>query len=220
LLTNWRTVPYRRRSSYGRLRPLTTEGKGTLKVKNLSTAIAMIALLWAGTAAAGPIDTPVPANPCPMPIDDFKLALVANEIGTDLNGMACGSGGSCAETSIVCTNVGDTDDGAIDVGVELFSSSGLPVPGMFASGNSVKCGLAPGATVAFVTAGMEFPWIGQQIAAGPVVPLGSLRIVTNAPKIVACDVTLVDRTNVNDTGNSTSIKDVTVTRASKPQKGD
>jgi len=191
-------------------------------VKNLSIAIGTIALLWAGAASAGPIDDPIPANPCPMPIDDFKLALVANEVGTDFGGPACGMvGGGCGETLIVCTNVGASDDGPIDVGIEIFSSSGLIVPTMLATGNAAKCGLAPGATVAFVTDGtMEPPYLGQAVAGGPVVPLGSLRVLTNAPKIIACDVTLLDRSNVSTSGTSTAIKNVTVTRASKPQKGD
>lgn len=190
-------------------------------MKKLSIALGTIALLWAGAASAGPIDDPIPANPCPMPIDDFKLALVANEIGTDFGGSACGSGGGCAESLIVCTNVGDTDDGPIDVGVELFSSSGLIIPTLLATGNAVKCGLAPGATVTFATDGtMEAPYTGQAMAGGPVKPLGSLRVLTNAPKLIACDVTLLDRTNAAGSGTSTAIKNVTVTRASKPQKGD
>jgi hypothetical protein len=190
-------------------------------VKNISIAIVTIALLWAPAALAGPIDTPLPANPCMPPIDDFKVALVANEVGTDFGGSACGSGGSCAEFRIVCTNVGDGDDGAMDLGVEQFNAAGAPIPNMFASGNAVRCGLAPGATVAFVSDGtMVPPYFGQALAGGPQVPLASLRIVSTAPKKVACDATLIDRSNFPDIGAITTTKDVNVTRATKPQKGD
>jgi hypothetical protein len=200
---------------------LQPEERDKATVKTLSTAIATIALLWAAAASAGPLDSPVLDNPCAMPIDDFKLALVANESGTDLGGSACGSGGGCAETMIVCTNVGDNDDGPMDLGVELFTSTGLPIAGFFMAGNSVRCGLAPGASVAFVSSGtMELPYIGQPLVGGPQVPLGSLRIMSTSPKTVACDVTLIDRSNVMVAGSTTMTKGVTVTRASKPQKGD
>ena len=41
--------------------------------------IAMI-LLSAGSALAGPTDSPLPGNTCPTPLGGFKLALVANEV--------------------------------------------------------------------------------------------------------------------------------------------
>lgn len=191
------------------------------KHTRLLTLVALM-LLWARVGFAGPVDSPLPNNPCLVPIDDFKLAYVANEVGTDFGGPACGAVGSgCAETRVVCTNVGDSDDGPMDVGVEFFNIAGTIVPGFFIDNNSVECGVAPGASVSFVTDGtMELPYVGFPTVAGPLVPLGSLRILSTSPKSLACDVTLIDRTNVADVGVVTNLKNVTVTKTNKGQKGD
>jgi len=185
--------------------------------KRLLALAGFVAGLWASVAAAGPVDTPIPANPCAMPIGDFKLALAANESGTDAGGMACGFGGACAEMLIVCTNIGETGDPAIDIGVELFASSGAIIGTVGA-----RCGIAAGATTSFVTDNsIQPPYVGSlALAAGPQVPMGSLRILSTSPKQLACDVTLLDLANVSATGFVTTSKDVTVTKSNKGQKGD
>lgn len=182
-----------------------------------------VVLLWARMGFAGPVDSPIPANPCLTPIDDFKLAYIASEVGTDYGGPACGLVGSgCAETRVVCTNVGDSDDGPMDVAIEFFDVSGNIVSGSFIDNNSVECGLAPGATAAFVTKGtLPLPYFGfPTVTVGPVVPLGSLRVLSSRAKSLACDVTLIDVTNLADAGVVTNVKDVTVTKTNKGQKGD
>jgi hypothetical protein len=193
-----------------------------LKRIGLISLIAVM-LLSASLSSAGPIDSPLPNNPCAPPIGDLKLALVANGVGTDNGGPACGAVGSgCAETRIVCTHVGAGDDDSVDIGVEFFDNSGNIVPGSFIDNNSVECGLVPGASVAFATVGvLDLPYFGfPTVTAGPVVPLGSMRVLSSSPKLVACDVTLIDVANVADAGVPTNIHDVTVTKSNKGQKGD
>lgn len=190
-------------------------------VKCNMLVVGLVVTAWARMSLGGPIDSPLPNNPCLMPIDDFKVAMVANESGSDIGGPACGSGGGCAETRVVCTHVGVAADGPMDIAVELFDSAGALISGSFIDGNSAECGLQPGATIGFRTDGTLFlPYFGNPLVAGPQVPLGSLRILSTYPKKLACDVTLIDTSNIANAGTTTSIKDVTVTLASKPTKGD
>jgi len=183
--------------------------------------IAMI-LLSAGSALAGPVDSPLPGNTCPTPLGAFKLALVANEVGTDFGGPVCGAGGSCAETMIVCHHTGKTLSPSIDVAVELFNSAGALIvgPGPL----TTFCGLAAGASATFTTPGGPLvpPYIfAIGIGIGPQAPLGSLRIVSTKPTI-ACDVTLIDLAAVlaGFSPGPTVTEDVTVTVKTNPQKGD
>jgi hypothetical protein len=122
---------------------------------------------------------------------------------------------------VVCYHNGKPGAAPIDVAVELFTSSGSLLPGPLA----VACGLAAGASAAFVTLGAPLvpPYFGTVIApTAPQVPLGSLRVLTTAAKSVVCDVTSLDTTTIG-LGVSPSpagAKNVTVTRYGRGQMGD
>jgi hypothetical protein len=170
--------------------------------------------------AQGPLLTPPPANPC----GDARLTtlFIANEVGTSAGGSACPVGG-CAETMVVCTHRGKTAPGKdrpIDLMVQMFTAGGT------AAGSAAICGLLPGASGAFVTGGFPLPapYSGTVIGGPPVVPLGSLRVLTAGPRGRAvCDVTSIDvssiATGVTSFGPAAT-KDVKITRASKYQRGD
>jgi hypothetical protein len=184
-------------------------------------AFVSAATLSAAPAFAGPLGTVVPVNPCPGAAA-FKIALVANEVGTDTAGPLCPAPGSgCAETMVVCHHNGVTGAAPIDIAIELFDSAGVPLPGPL----TTACGVAPGASAAFVTLGAPLvpPYFGTIIAPlVPQVPLGSLRVLSNAKKAVVCDVTLLDTTTIG-LGFSPSpagAKNVTVTALTKGQRGD
>ena len=179
-----------------------------------------VLLLGAGPAVAGPVDTPLPANPC-LGAAPFQIALVANEVGTDFPGPPCPAPGSgCAETMVVCHHAGKTGAAPIDVAVELFSSTGALIAGPLAA----SCTLAAGATAPFVTIGLPLPppYVGIPIPAGPQVPLGSLRVLSTSAKSVVCDVTLINTLApaLGITPGPVGTKDVTVTAKTKGQKGD
>lgn len=188
-------------------------------MKSLLACFAIL-LVEATPVIAGPVDTPLPANPC-LGAAPFQIALVANEVGTDFPGPLCPAPGSgCAETMVVCHHAGKTGAGTIDVAVELFSSTGALIAGPLAT----SCGLAAGGTAPFVTIGIPLPppYIGIPIPAGPQVPLGSLRVLSTSAKSVVCDVTLVSTLApaLGLTPGPVGTKDVTVTATTKGQKGD
>ncbi len=179
------------------------------------------ATLLAAPVFAGPVGTAPPANPCPGAAP-FKIALIANEVGTDSGGPFCPTPGSgCAETMVVCHHAGKTGARPIDVAVELFTNAGAVVPGSL----TTACGVTAGASAAFITLGAPLvpPYFGTIIpATAPQVPLGSLRVLSDDGRSVVCDVTLLDTTTIG-LGFSPSpagAKNVTVTALSKGQKGD
>jgi hypothetical protein len=176
------------------------------------------ALIGFGAASAnaqGPVLDPVPANTCPSG-KNLKLVWVANEAATDGGGVGPGF----AETMVVCHSTEKTGGKNLDLYVQLYDFGGLPVS------TASACDVMPGHTAAFVT-GLPFPpyipvgGAGAFTPLAPVVPPGSLRILGTKPKIV-CDVTLYD-TGGPAAGFSPGpawSKDVTVTKAKAPQKGD
>lgn len=172
-------------------------------------------VIHASLASAGPLDQPLPANPCGGA--SLKLAFLISPTGTDFGGAACGSpGAGCLETVLVCTHVGKSTDPPIDVAVELFTGPGSLIPGI-----ASECALAPGATAAFRTLGtLPLPYFGDVMLIGPQVPPGSMRVLSTDTKKIACDATLLDRSNEADTGLITTAMDVRITRAAKPQQGD
>lgn len=179
------------------------------------------ATLIASPVFAGPIGAPPPPNPCPGAAP-LGVALIANEVGTDTAGPFCPAPGSgCAETMVVCHHNGRTGAAPIDIAVELFTSAGALLAGPL----TTACGVPAGGSAAFVTLGAPLvpPYFGTIIAAAaPQVPLGSLRVLSNATKSVVCDVTLLDTTTIG-LGFSPSpagAKNVTVTTFAKGQKGD
>ena len=167
---------------------------------------------------AGPVDTPIPANPCGA--TRLKLALVANGVGTDgfpSDFLFCFPGiDGCVETLVVCHHTGPTGAAPIDVAVELFDAAGGPIP----SGLGSSCALAPGASASFMTgpAILGAPYVGLTsiIPVPAQVPLGSLRVLSTSAKQVVCDVTVVSR----DASMPRWAADVTVTKSNKAQKGD
>jgi hypothetical protein len=166
---------------------------------------------------AGPVDTPIPVNPCGAA--RLKLALVANGVGTDgfpINLFSCLPNiEGCVETLVVCHHTGPTGAAPIDVAVELFDAAGGPIP----SGLGSSCALAPGASASFMTgfAILQAPYQGLTlIQSNPQVPLGSLRVLSTSAKPVVCDVTVVNR----DSFSSPWAADVTVTKSNKAQRGD
>jgi hypothetical protein len=186
-------------------------------MRYLVLLIASVVGIAAAPAFAGPVDQALPANPCPAPNGSLKLRLIANEVGTDWGGAACGVGGGCAETMVICHHTGKTGSSPVDVAIELFDSGGNLIAGIASA-----CGVTAGATADFATSGVPLvpPYITTNvIAVGPQVPLGSLRVLSTGR--VACDVTLMD-TSAWAAGLAwtTSTKDVTVTKTKSPQKGD
>jgi len=178
-------------------------------------------ILLAAPVYAGPIGAPSPLNPCPGAAP-LKATLIANDVGTDSAGPLCPTPGSgCAETMVVCHHNGRAGGTPIDIAVELFTSAGALIPGPL----PVACGVAPGASAAFVTLGAPLvaPYFGIVIApTAPQVPLGSLRVLSTAAKPVVCDVTSLDTTTIG-LGISPSpagAKNVTVTPYGRGQKGD
>jgi hypothetical protein len=185
--------------------------------------ISLVAGVLASPAFAGPVDTLIPVNPCGLANGSLKLQFVANDTATDSGGAGCPNAGSgCAETLVVCYNAGETGDKPIDVVVELFDNSGAlitpAVPATFA------CNVAPGASTAFRTNFLPpaSPYQGAEVSSiSPQVPPGSLRILATSKRI-ACDVSVIDTSGyvVYGLGSPLWVKDVTVTRANKGQKGD
>jgi hypothetical protein len=179
-------------------------------------------MLVAAPVFAGPVDTPVPPNPC-LGGAPLAIAWVANEVGTDSGGPVCPLPGSgCAETLVVCHHNGKTGAAPIDVAVELFDSTSSPLAGSF----TTHCGVPAGGSAAFVTLGAPLlpPYLGSTIiaAAVPQVPLGSLRVLSTSTKAVVCDVTLLDTTTIGAgfTPSPGSAKNVTLTAQAKGQRGD
>ncbi|GIW40938.1 MAG: hypothetical protein KatS3mg076_1515 [Candidatus Binatia bacterium] len=185
-----------------------------------------IALVWAllialpEASVAGPVDSPIPPNPCGT--KPLKLAFVADGIGTDAGGTACaGAGSVCVETMVVCKHAGKTGSTPMDIAVELFDASGTPlVPLACASA------VPPGGGASFVTSGatLPSPYVGTTpITAGPVSPLGSLRVLSTIPGKTACDVTVID-TRGPASGTTTAAplwtSGPTITKKKAPQKGD
>jgi hypothetical protein len=154
-----------------------------------------VATALAAPVFAGPIGAPSPLNTCPGAAP-LKAVLIANEVGTDTAGPLCPAPGSgCAETMVVCHHNGPTGAAPIDIAVELFTSTGAQLAGPLA----IACGVAPGASAAFVTLGAPLvpPYFGTLIVTvAPQVPLGSLRILTTTAKSVVCDVTSLDTTTI------------------------
>ena len=175
--------------------------------------IPLLVVAGVGPALAqGPMLTAFPANTCPSG-KPLKLLWIANEVASD---GAFGAGPGFAETLVVCHNTDkSTSTKKIDIWVEFFDSGGLPA-GPAAS----MCDVAPGATAPFVTAGAPPPYIGTLVFAF-VAPPGSLRVMATKPKVV-CDVTLFDTGGVAAGFAFTPVwsKDVTVTKAKAPQRGD
>jgi hypothetical protein len=177
-------------------------------------------VLAAAPASAGPVSTGSPLNPCPGAAP-LKAFYIANEVGTDAAGPACPTPGSgCAETMVVCHHSGRTGTAPIDVAVELFSSAGVLLPGPLA----IACGVAPGASAAFVTLGAPLvpPYFGTIIGVtAPQVPLGSLRVLSTN-KTVVCDVTLLDTHSIGFgvSPSPAGAKNVTLTLVNRGQKGD
>jgi hypothetical protein len=177
--------------------------------------------VWLGAASAfgqGPVNAPIPPNPC-IGGKPLKLVWIANEIVSDA-GIPGGPG--FGETMVVCNHTGKTGQ-TTDVYVELFDFGGIPV----GSGFACKVGVdssdpnSPGAGVAFTTGAPIPPYLGIPVGPAIVSPPGSLRILASKPK-VACDVTVFD-TFGPFSGFSPGpmwSKDVTLTKAKAPQKGD
>ena len=190
---------------------------------NLLALITLVAGLWASPALAGPVDTPIPLNPCAAPNGDLKLQLVANDVATDSGGAACPNPGSgCTETMIVCYNTAATGGDNIDIVVELFDATGaLVTPAV----PSVEvCSIQPGASAAFTTNFLpgQSPYQGTVVSAGShLVPPGSLRVLSSSKKI-ACDASLIDVQGYVVYGLASPLwsKDITLTRGSNGQKGD
>ena len=170
----------------------------------------------ASSFAQGPALDPLPVNTCPSG-KNLKLVWVANEVATD-GGVTTGPG--FAETMVVCHSTEKTGGKNLDLFVELYDFGGNAVS--LASACDVKAG----ATAAFVTLPTIPPYIpsvgiGAFAPVAAVTPPGSLRIMATKPKIV-CDVTVYD-TFLFQSGvhlGPAWSKDVTVTKAKAPQKGD
>lgn len=190
-------------------------------MKYLVLLIASVAGMAATPVFAGPVDQALPANPCPAPNNgNLKLLWIANEVGTDAGGLPCVAGGGCAETMVICHHTGKTGSKPIDVAIELFDFGGNLIAGIGSA-----CNVNAGATADFVTLGLPPmpPYLTANfIAVGPQRPLGSLRVLSTGK--VACDVTLIDTSAwavlPAPLARTTSTKDVTVTKATSPQKGD
>jgi len=188
-------------------------------MRYLLAVIVLVAGSSVTPARAGPVDTPIPANPCGPAA--LKLALVANGVGTDgfVPTFVCFTHlppVGCVETLVVCHHTGPTGAAPIDVAVELFDAAGAPVLTLF--GNS-SCALAPGASASFITDGQFSypPFVGlATIASSSQVPLGSLRVLSTNPRQVACDVTVVSSSGSSPRGSA----DATVTKSNRPQRGD
>lgn len=183
-------------------------------------AVASLALgaTAAVSAAQGPVLAPRPANPCPSK-GNLRPTWVATQVGTDSGGQACGAGGACLETMVVCHNNQASSASSIDVGVEMFDAAGA------ALGLAVACDVAPGGSAAFVTAALAPPYTGTLIpaGAGPAAPLGSLRVLDTRGRAV-CDVTLIDTAGsavgLTPPGAPLWTKDVNVVRRMGVQRGE
>lgn len=186
----------------------------------LPIAVSTLLFLAAPSLAQGPWLAPVPANTCPG-ARALTTRWIANQVGTDAGGAACGVGGGCAETLVACTHKGSATSAPIDVFVQMFDATGA----LAATGS--LCGVLPGAGAPFVTNNTVLP-PGYTFAVFmppglPVVPLGSLRVLTAGGNRAVCDVTLIDTSG--PVLGATAVgpawtKDVTVTYRGNAHKGD
>jgi hypothetical protein len=175
----------------------------------------VIALGAAPVLAQGPVVDPLPANTCPSG-KNLKLIWLANEVATD-GGATNGPG--FAETMIVCHSTEKTGGKNLDIFVELYDFGGT------SASVASACGVSAGATAAFVTLPTIPPYLpvgaATAFVGGAVTPPGSVRIMATKPKIV-CDVTIYDTFLFHSGVHPGPIwsKDVTLTKAKAPQKGD
>jgi hypothetical protein len=186
-------------------------------MKRISVVLLFLCFSQAVMALAqGPALTAVPANPCGA--TPLVRRWVADQVGTNAGGAPCPAPG-CWETMVVCHHRGPAADPAIDIVVELFSAAGAVV----STGSA--CGVAPGASAAFVTVGVPLlpPYVGTPLLpAAPVVPVGSLRVMSAGPNRAVCEVTLIDTFAMAlvPLPGPLATKDVKVTRSRSPQRGD
>jgi hypothetical protein len=180
----------------------------------------LLGALSAGPALAGPVDSPIPSNPCTDPDNgDLKLILVANGVGSSGPVLFCAAG-PCVETMVVCTHSSKTGSDASDIAIEWFDEAGTSL-----GATTPACNVGPGQTKTFRTSpALSSPYTaGTVFSMDPSAPVGqgAIRVLATAKETI-CDVTLIDALGIFSDIPSTPRwnSDVIVTKSTAGQRGD